>query len=374
MTNQNSQEGSVEIEAVDVRLLSIPTVSTLRTARDGGPSTANEERPCPNRELVVIRLQDQDGSMGWGECSALNEVGYSNESALSSFHSLTGDRRPIPDKLPMAAAAMEMARLDLRLRRAGQSLSSMLETKRTLVPAGATLGLMSPEDSVTEAGRLMRDGYRRIKVKIGPGGTGLGGVEVVPALLKMTFPELEIQVDANGSLGEEHLDPLVRLFDLGVTAIEQPFPVDRPDLAAMLVARTPIPVVADEAAPNLEAAQRLFEQGALSGISIKPPRVGGMSRALELLAWSVGRGIPATAGGMLESALGRHSLAAFAACDGLDLTGDLSPSRRWLATDPWSDLEMSNGMILVPTEPGVAPLPDPDLIEDLTVYHWTGKH
>ncbi len=374
MINQNSEMGAVEIEAVDIRLLSIPTVSTLRTARGDGSAAIHRELPSPNRKLVVVRLQAEDGAVGWGECSALNDVGYSHESALSSFHSLTGDRQPHPDKLPMAAAAMEMARLDLRLRRAGQPLASALETKRTLVPAGATLGLMSPEDSVIEAGRLVGDGYRRLKIKIGPGGPDSSGVEVVAALLKMTFPELEIQVDANGSLGEDHLDSLVGLSELGVTAIEQPFPVDRPDLAAMLVARTPVAVVADEAAPDLAAAQELFEQGALSGISIKPPRVGGMSRALELLAWSVGQGVPATAGGMLESALGRHSLAAFAACDGLNLTGDLSPSRRWLAADPWSDLEMSNGMILVPTEPGVAPLPDLDLIEDLTVYHWSGKN
>jgi L-alanine-DL-glutamate epimerase-like enolase superfamily enzyme len=76
---------------------------------------------------------------------------------------------------------------------------------------------------------------------------------------------------------------------------------------------------------------------------------------------------------MLESALGRHALAAFAANDGVEITGDVSPSRRWLATDPWPDLKMSDGMIAVPTSPGVAPLPDQDRIEDLTIYRWTGS-
>ncbi len=211
----------------------------------------------------------------------------------------------------------------------------------------------------------------------------------------------------------------MELAELGVTAVEQPFPVDQPELAADLISRladhagsgdadsdstgsntagsrftdsdptgsnsvglasgetgrggVAVAVVADEAAPTLEAAKLLLAQGALSGVSIKPPRVGGISRALEILAWCVGQGIPATAGGMLESALGRHALAAFAANDGLSITGDVSPSRRWLAADPWPDLDMSDGMIAVPRSPGVAPLPDQDLIEDLTIYRWTGR-
>ena len=478
--------------AVDIRLLSIPTLASLQTSRGekgeqeadwgkaaeraaeaaeeeaGGAeesagatrsnSAGGEAGGPANRQLVVVRFEDSDGSVGWGECSALNEIGYSNESAMSSFHALTGTRSPDPNKLPMAAAAIEMARLDLRLRKAGQSLAESLgvtqarqakaetavgtrreatvkaETAvaaKATVRAGAVLGLMPPERSVVLAGRLVKDGYRRIKVKISPDQVG-----IVPAVLRMTFPELEIQVDANGSLDESHMDQLIELAELGVTAIEQPFPVNRPELAAKLISRLAdqagpdfassdrgtdstdsgsgsgpgstdsgsrsgpgsrsgsgsgsgsgfnsasgptgrgdiaVAVVADEAAPTLEAAKLLLSQGALSGVSIKPPRLGGISRALELLAWCVGQGIPATAGGMLESALGRHSLAAFAANDGLSITGDVSPSRRWLAIDPWPDLQMSNGMIAVPTTPGVAPLPDQDLIEDLTVYRWTGR-
>lgn len=349
--------------SVDIRLLSIPTVADLRTSRgdSAGPTTS------ANRQLVVVRLETTDGFVGWGECSALNEIGYSHESALSSFHVLTGSQRPTAQDYPMAAAAMEMARLDLRLRQDDRSLAEALQTTRRTVRAGAALGLESVPESVAEAGRLVMAGYQRVKVKIGP-----NQIEIVPAALRMTFPDLEIQVDANGSLDESHIEQLEALGSLGVSAIEQPFAVDRPDLAAKLIARTPVPIVADEAVPDLDAAKSLHDQGALAGVSIKPPRVGGLSKALELLAWCVGEGVAATAGGMLESALGRHSLVAFAAVDGLNLVGDVSPSRRWLATDPWPDLEMQNGDLVVPTAPGVAPLPDEALIDELTTNHWSG--
>ncbi len=148
--------------AVEIRLLSIPTLSDLPTSRgekkmgkaaaeaEGAAGTSglasgvasgdmnviagDEVAGSANRQLVVVRFEDSDGSVGWGECSALNEIGYSNESAMSSFHALTGTRNPDPSKLPMAAAAIEMARLDLRLRKVGQSLAESMGLTSTTPP------------------------------------------------------------------------------------------------------------------------------------------------------------------------------------------------------------------------------------------------
>lgn len=370
MTGDEAQTNLAQIN-VDIRLLSIPTVAQLRTSRDsnnspGGPLTV----PEAFRKLVVVRLTTPEGEVGWGECSALNTVGYTDESAATSFALLTKTRSPNGQLFPMAAAAMEMARLDLRLRGESRSLAASLNRPTTAtVRAGAALGLMPVEEAVREVAQLRDEGYSRVKVKIEP-----ANVTIVPAALRSTFPDLEIQVDANGSLNQEHLDELIALSDLGISAIEQPFATNRPDLAASLISRIEIPVVADEAVPSLSAAQEIHRGGALTGISIKPARVGGLANALELLTWCVNEGVTATAGGMLECALGRHSLAAFAACDGLTLTGDLSPSRRWLQIDPWPDLSMNNGLIEVPRTTGIAPLPDQALIETLTEQRWSGSY
>lgn len=374
LTGDEAQTNLAQIN-VDIRRLSIPTVAQLRTARDSNSSPDGPlNGPEAFRKLVVVRLTTPEGEVGWGECSALNTVGYTDESAATSFALLTKTRSPNAQLFPMAAAAMEMARLDLRLRGQARSLASVLNRSASAsasatVRAGAALGLMPVDDAVREVAQLRDEGYSRVKVKIEP-----ASVTIVPAALRSTFPDLEIQVDANGSLDLEHLDELVALSDLGVSAIEQPFATNRPDLAATLISRIGIPVVADEAVPNLSAAQEIHRAGALTGVSIKPARVGGLANALELLSWCVNEGVSATAGGMLECSLGRHSLAAFAACDGLNLTGDLSPSRRWLQVDPWPDLVMNNGLIAVPQTTGVAPLPDQGLIETLTEQRWSGSY
>ena len=149
----------------------------------------------------------------------------------------------------------------------------------------------------------------------------------------------------------------------GVTAIEQPFAPGLVGPAANLVDRSSVPIVADESATSVRIVDELHRARALSGVSIKPSRLGGVLAATVMHDRCLDWDLAATAGGMVESGLGRHALAAVAALPGFTLIGDLSPSRRWLAADPWPDLSMVDGAIEVPSAPGVAPDPDPDVLE-----------
>jgi O-succinylbenzoate synthase len=342
---------------IEVRLLSLPTRRALGTAHDGAPST--------DRELAVVGIETIDGVAGWGECSALNTPTYTAEWAADSFERLAawanGEHAPVSTETPMAAAAVEMAITDAILRTEGRSLADALGTEGS-VAAGATIGLAGVEESIRIAQVLVNDGFRKLKVKIDP-----SHVDDVAHELSHVLDGIELHVDANGSLGEEDLMALLGLTWHGVTAIEQPFPVDRPDLAAELMLGTDAVVVADEAATSVASAALLLEQRALGAVAIKPPRLGGIAAAVEMVRWCEANSIGASIGGMLESGLGRHALAAVAALEGFTITGDLSPARQWLAEDPWPDLEMRNGSIVVPRQAGVAPLPDLEVLEHFTV-------
>lgn len=342
---------------IEVRLLSLPTRRTLGTAHNAAPSI--------DRQLVAVGIESSDGVIGWGECSALNAPSYTTEWAADSFERLAGwadgGDAPDPVETPMAAAAIEMAVADAALRSGDRSLAEALGARGS-VSAGATIGLASVEESTQMALRLVEDGYRKLKVKIEP-----SQVDDVAHELSHVLDGIELHVDANGSLGEEHMMALLGLTWHGVNAIEQPFPVDRPDLATELMLGTDAVIVADEAISSISEAERLLEQQAFRAIAIKPPRLGGICSAVEMLEWCQRSGIGASIGGMLESGLGRHALAAVAALEGFTITGDLSPARQWLAEDPWPDIEMVDGSIVVPTGPGVAPLPDPELLERFTI-------
>ena len=356
------------IERIEVRLLDLPLIEPFVAAHGSTLS----------REIVVVRIDGGD-SRGWGECSALPEPTYTDEFAAGAFDILEEELAPrllghrlaaaaIQSRLamvganPMAKAALEMAVLDIELKAADQSLASWLGVDVDRVRAGAAIGLGSPTETADRAEALEAEGFSRVKLKIMPG----HDAEVATAVLDR-LPNLEVQLDGNGSYGSEHLDQLAELSQSGVTAIEQPFAPDAVTLAAHLCERSSVPIVADEAAASKAAVEGLRSARAVGGVSIKPPRLGGILAARDLHDACVEWELTATAGGMVECGLGRHALAAVSALPGFSLTGDLSPAGRWLAADPWPDLTMADGYIEVPGGPGIAPDPDDELLDRHTV-------
>lgn len=336
----------------EVRLLALPVVATLATAHD---RTVDR-----TRELVVVCAQTDDGE-GWGECSALNRPGYSAEWAAGAFDVLA-EGTPAVEVFPMAAAAVEMALLDARLKREGRSLADYLGAGVEAVPAGVAIGLGEPSRVMEDVAQAAAEGFRRVKVKVVPGAS----VDIIAGLVS-AHSGLEVQVDANGSFGSEHLRELMAMADVGVSAIEQPFAPSDLDALRRLYEAVEIPVVADESVVTFQDAQQLQADGLLRAISLKAPRLGGIASASALHDRCVEWGVSLTAGGMLECGLGRHALAALAALPGFTITGDVSPAARWLAEDPWPDLHLSHGSITVPSGPGVAPAPDREALDRFTV-------
>ena len=338
---------------VDIRLLSLPVRNPLRTAHD--------RKVSGTRDLVVVHVETAQGS-GWGECSALNQPNYSPEHARGAYELLSRTSLIDPLVAPMAHAALEMAKLDMTLKAAGESLATYLGAGREWVTAGVAVGLSALNATLDDISALADEGYTRVKLKVVPG-PSLAIVQEV----RRRFPDVELQVDANGSFTSNSLDDLMTMVQAGVTAVEQPFAVG--DLISLraLIDVTEVPIVADESVATVTDARELYEAGLLRAISLKASRLGGLSAALALQTLCIEWGVALTAGGMLECGLGRHALVALAATPGFNITGDVSPARRWLAADPWPDLAMADGRIRVPTGPGVAPEPDMELLDRFTV-------
>lgn len=327
-----------------------------------------------------------DCAPGWGECSALNSPTYSAEWAAGSFALLKSGATIDPREAPMTAAGVEMALLDLELKAKGQSLAHYLQSRylnpmvnegitsatprsavggsepKKRVMAGAVVGLSDADSTSQSVDALVAEGYRRVKLKATP------AHHSQLAAIRQRHPELELQLDGNGSFAASDVELLAELAaEHRLSAIEQPFAIDDYSSARALVAATSVPVLADEAATSLAAIIELHNRGALSGVVIKPSRLAGLAGAVEVLTWAGVKQVPVSLGGMLECGLGRHSLAALAGL-GLDsVSGDLGPARRWLAADPWRDLVLENGEIEIPTSPGVAPSPDAELLERYTI-------
>jgi len=318
------------------------------------------------RRLCVVRVVTPEGE-GWGECAALNEPGYTPEWADGAATvietqlapALLRGEPPADPLHPMASAALSLALLDAELRATGVSLASHLGATATRVPSGIALGLDAGVDDVA---RAVEAGYHRVKLKIAPG----HDVDFVRSV-RRRWPELALQVDANGAYSPTDADHLAELDDLDLLLIEQPLAAEDLDGHAALAARLRTPVCLDESITSVRAADEALRRGACSVICIKAGRLGGLDEAVAVHDRCVAAGVPVWCGGMIESGLGRAANLALAALPGFTLPGDLSASTRWFAEDLTEPLTLdADGYLAVPSGPGIGVSPRVDALARFT--------
>jgi len=344
------------VEAVELRGVALPLRRPFRASY--GTETA--------RRSLLIRVITADGD-GWGECVALSEPLYSPEyvdgaTAVIRDHLLprlwsagaitAGGVAPALAAVrghPMAKSAVEMAVLDAELQRSGRSLASHLGADRTLVPAGVSVGMAPVAQLLDAVAGYVDAGYRRVKLKIGPG----SDIEPVRAVRERFGNELLLQVDANGAYRLTDADSLAALDDWGLLMIEQPLAEDDLLGHAELARRLRTPICLDESITSARAAATAITLGACRVVNIKPGRVGGYLEAQRVHDVCVESGVAAWCGGMLETGIGRAANLALAALPGFTLPGDVSPPDDYLAEDLTPPLVLNEGCLTVPSGPGI---------------------
>jgi O-succinylbenzoate synthase len=354
-----------------MRRLRLPLVAPLRTS--AGAHAAE-------REVLLLRAVTSE-SEGWGECAALADPTYSPEYVDGCQHVLRAHLLPRlleRDRLPaaavagvlrpvlghrMAKAAIETAVLDAELRARGESLAGHLGAVRGAVDCGVAVGV---HESI---GQLLADvegclaaGYRRVKLKIGPG----WDVEPVRAVREHVGPDVPLQVDANAAYTLADGRHLARLDAFDLLLIEQPLPEEQLRAHAELARGLRTPICLDESITSAQVAADAIALGACAVVNVKPGRVGGYLEARRVHDVCAAHGVPVWCGGMLETGLGRAGNVALAALPGFTLPGDISASARYYREDLTEPFVMEDGRLRVPTGPGLGVTPDPGRLADLT--------
>ena len=269
----------------------------------------------------------------------------------------------------MARGALELAILDAQLRAPGRSFASYLGADRSAIPCGVSVGIPaddSLETLVAEVDGYVAEGYRRIKLKIEP------GWDLEPTrVIRERYPEMPLQVDANQAYSRADIEHLVALDAFDLLLIEQPIHEEDYLGHKLLAERMATPMCLDESILSVDNADSLIDYGACEVINIKAGRVGGYLAARDIHDLAVSRGIPVWCGGMVEAGIGRAANVALAALPGFTLPGDTSSSTRFFATDITEPLLMdADGMMAVPTGPGLGVTPLPELLDELTIARY----
>lgn len=298
-----------------------------------------------SRQAIIVRWTDSDGYHGYGECSCRPDPFYSAEflegvalviqqflfPALAQT-STFGDIIEAMDKIrgwPFAKASIEMAANDLIFQKTGKSIFDYWgRPAKPKVPVGISIGLQKNVDQLLQTvSDGLNNGYRRLKFKIHP----KYPTAQAEALLDYKDQTL-ISFDANGSLREADFHMLPHLTPFN-TAIEQPFPPHRIDIAlAAKKQYSGLKICPDEGVKDIGLLIQSHMLGAVDELNIKPGRVGGLYKSLAIANYCQANSIPCWVGGMFETSIGRAYNIRFAAH--LDTqANDLSPSSRYFKHD-----------------------------------------
>jgi O-succinylbenzoate synthase len=360
----------MKLQKIELRTIHLPLVRPFRTSF--GTQTS--------REVLMVKVTNENGTAGWAECVAMSEPLYSPEyvigcldfmkrfliPALREKPSITAEDVPVVLKPflggQMAKAALETAILDAQLKDQGISLAKYLGATKTKVECGVSVGIANNLDELVEEVKSYVDaGYRRIKLKIEPG----WDYEAVKTI-RQIYPDIPLQVDANQAYSRSDGKLLAKLDEFNLLLIEQP--LDEHDILghAMLAKAVKTPICLDESIISLQSAQDALALEATTVINIKPGRVGGYIESKKIHDLCLDKKIPVWCGGMLETGIGRAANVALAALPGFTLPGDTSASSRYFKQDITTPFVMNDGYLTVPTGSGIGVEPDLDFLGEIT--------
>jgi O-succinylbenzoate synthase len=361
----------MKLERIELREIELPLKWPFETSF--GRTT--------RRRIMIVRVFDESGACGYGECTAGEEPFYNHETVDSAWIIIVNHVAPMlacarierADQVNealgpirgnrMAKGAVEAATWDLEAKLAGESLWRHIGGTRQEIGCGVSIGLQPNASALVEkVTREVEAGYQRIKIKIKPG-QDLKLAEAVRA----QFPDIRLSVDANSAYSLADTDLLRQLDQFNLMMMEQPLaPGDLID-HARLQREINTPICLDESILTLADARHAYELASCKIVNVKLGRVGGHTEARAIQRFCAGQGIPVWCGGMLEAGVGRAHNIAMSTHEGFTLPGDVSASARYWEEDiiQPSVTVSPRGTITAPEGPGIGYEVDEQRVESL---------
>lgn len=218
------------------------------------------------REMVLLRIRDEDGFEGLGEAVPLSlRGGVGIETVVRELEAID-PFRPAPDDLSLLArCALSTALLDLEEKR--------VDTKAEHVPVRCNATLVSgpPAEVAADAARWATAGFGTFKLKVGAG----EDVAQVEAVRAAVGAEAKIRLDANASWSLEDATRILAAVEpLGIELVEQP--VETIAEAAELGWHTRIPLAGDESIVTVADAEESVREHGFGITGAKLSKVGGI--------------------------------------------------------------------------------------------------
>jgi len=339
--------------------------------------------PVLSRPALVVRLEDSEGAVGWGEiwCNFpqpgaeyrarlaeavlpnalrnldLGQPAEAFQTVRSRLHRVSLQAGE-PGPVDQIASGVDLAVHDLAARRQGIPLATLLGgAPRALRPYASGIDSRLALEMI---GAAQEKGYRAYKLRVGFGRQS--AIDAMTAAQSTMHANDFLMVDANQNWDrDEAIDMVKALSDAPLSWVEEPLPVDRPDAEwAAVAAASPFPIAGGE---NMRSAAEFDGAIANDLFGVIQPDIckwGGLSLCAPIARRVIAAGkryCPHYLGGGIGLMASAHLLAAVGG-DGLLEIDCNDNALREIFAGPL--LPLVGGEAIVPDAPGLGFVPDPN--------------
>jgi len=314
------------------------------------------------KDGIVVRVESGD-FVGYGESSPMAGSFYSADTPESCWRELQetlvpaligksvkpADIASLPGS-NFAKTGIETALWDIEAQKQGKPLYELLGGTAKPVESGLAVGLYDDVANMLRTiERYLRDGYKRVKIKIERG----RDVELVRAV-RATFGDIPLFVDANGAYDLSDVDVFKQLDEFNMMMFEQPFAGGMLKELAELQSIVRTPVCLDESLETEANVREAIKLGSMKIANIKIQRVGGFTNALAIYEICKQHEIPVWIGTMPELGIGQAQGMALSTLSHCVYPTDVEASLRWFRDDIINPvLEVKDGCLYPPSTPGL---------------------
>ncbi|MBD2861455.1 mandelate racemase/muconate lactonizing enzyme family protein [Paenibacillus oceani] len=339
------------------------------------------------RPVMFIRMETDDGIVGWGEQRANPMWHYETIETmvaavrhhlaplalgLSPYEIGTFHKRAeaamsisVSNGMPFARAAMDIAFHDLAGKMAGLPLHALLGGALVSeVPLCSAIGIDRPE--VMAANAAESSAYTAYKIKIS--GDIAEDARRIRKIVETTGSN-PLWLDANQSYTPGTIWRMLEsIRDISTVAcVEQPVKSHDWNGMASVRMRCGLPVAIDEGSFSAADLAKAARMGAADMVVLKICKAGGIRKCLESAAVAEANGIALLGSGLTDCGI------AFAAAIHMFSTLQLALPPELNGPELLEDmlvkgLEITNATVKVPTGPGLGVEPDVDKLKDLKFY------
>jgi L-alanine-DL-glutamate epimerase-like enolase superfamily enzyme len=348
-------------------------------------------------DVGFVRVTAEDGSQGWGQlspyCADITALVFHRQVARWALghdaNDIAGLVATIPERehkfpgsyLFRALVGLDTALWDWRGRREGLSVCAMLGGTPRLFPVyGSSMkrGEITPEDEAVRLARL-RDqyGYRAFKFRVGkecghdedewPGRTDA----IVPQVRRALGDDVTLLVDANSGYSPAKAIEVGRMLeDHGVAHFEEPCPYWRHDWTRQVTEALSLDVTGGEQDCDLTLWRYMLENRTVDVAQPDVCYLGGIERTLAVVAMAAEKRMlvtPHSANQSLVTVFTLHLMGAIANAGPyveFSIEGpDYYPWEVGLLDRP---LEVRDGQVRIPDDPGWGIAPNPAWLERAT--------